>query len=321
MRQQTILVTGATGFIGRVLTADLLLQGHRVVAAVRRTGAPLAPAIRQVVTGDMANDNDWSIALDGVDTVVHLAARVHVMNDQASDKLAAFRRMNVDATLHLAKQAACVGVRRFVFISSIGVNGAESVGGPFSEASAPQPHSPYAVSKHEAELALAALCAGVAMELVVLRPPLVYGAGAPGNFATLIKLVSKGVPFPLASVDNRRSMIFVDNLVHFIGVCISDPRAANQTFLVADAEPVSVAELIRALSSGLGRRARLFACPVRLLAVLAKLARKEPTYQQLCGSLEIDASKAHRLLGWTPPVRVQDGLHRSAHATLAKKRA
>lgn len=316
----TILVTGATGFIGRALTANLLQQGHQVVAAVRHAGAPLDPTLRQAVTGDLAGDTDWSGALRGVDTVVHLAARVHVMNDQATDKLAAFRRMNVDATLQLATQAARSGVRRFVFISSIGVNGAESVAAPFSELSVAQPHSPYAVSKHEAELALARLCDSAAMELVVLRPPLVYGAGAPGNFATLIKLVGKGVPFPLASVNNRRSMIYIDNLVDLIGLCIRDPRAANQTFLVADDEAMSVPELISALSAGLGRRARLFACPVGLLALLAKLARREQTYQQLCGSLEIDASKARRVLGWRAPVRARDGLRHAAQATLAVKR-
>jgi nucleoside-diphosphate-sugar epimerase len=309
-----ILVTGANGFVGGALCDSLRQQGITVVAAVRGNACD-----NEYVLGDFSALTDWMFALCGCNTVIHLAARVHVMNDKSSNPLTAFRAVNVDATLNLARQAAQSGVKRFVFISSIGVNGAETFSEPFSEMSKPQPHSDYALSKFEAEEGLKDICAKSGMEFVIIRSPLVYGSNAPGNFRSLLKFVHKGLPWPLGLIKNQRSMVALENLVDFIKVCIEHRKAANQSFLVADVESVSTPQLIRLLSEGMGKPVRLFPVPVQALKLGAFLLGKQSMYQQLCGSLQVDISKAQNILGWVPPVRVDDGLRRAAKGYLYEK--
>jgi len=246
---------------------------------------------------------------------VHCAARVHVMADTAANPLAEFRRVNVQGTLNLARQAAAAGVRRFAFVSSIGVNGAETFGLPFSAQDVAAPHSPYAVSKYEAELGLQALAAETGMEVVIIRPPLVYGLGAPGNFGSLIRWLRRGVPLPLGAIHNQRSLVSLDNLVDLIVTCLTHPAAINQTFLVSDGEDVSTTELLRRMGQALGRPARLVPVPVSWLKLAAKLVGKPDVAQRLCGSLQVDIEKTRRLLGWTPPLSLDQGLKRAAGNT------
>lgn len=316
-----ILVTGASGFVGRELVQRLLVRGA-VRGALRRPLAAALPAGVELAAGELTPDQDWSAVLSGVSAVVHCAARVHVMNDQAADPLAEFRRVNVDGTMCLARQAVGAGVRRFVFISSIGVNGGETKSRPYSATDEPAPHTPYAVSKCEAELALFALAKETPMELVVIRPPLIYGPDAPGNFATLMKALIKGVPLPLSRiVNNRRSFVFIDNLVDLIVTCLDHPGAANQTFLVSDGESLSTAALLRRMGDALGRPARLIPVPVPLLQTGAALLGKRDMAQRLCGSLEVDIGKTTELLGWIPPISVDEGLRRTAAHWMASQQA
>jgi nucleoside-diphosphate-sugar epimerase len=249
----------------------------------------------------------------GVETVVHLAGRAHVLNDNEADPIIAFRRVNVDATLKLAKAAAASGVKRFVFVSSIGVSGTETLGVAFSEESVHHPQSPYAVSKFEAEELLKELVKRTSMELVIIRPPLVYAGDAPGNFARLLKLVGMGLPLPFLASENRRSLVALENLIDFIIVCMEHPAAAGETFLISDGTDVSTADIVRAISTGMGRRPRLIYIPVGLIRWGARLLRRENLYSQLFGSLVIDSSKAQRLLGWTPQVSTSDALRQAGN--------
>lgn len=302
-----IVVTGANGFVGSALCTALRERLHGVTGVVRQH-----PGHQQLSIGDITATTDWTSVLEGSDVVVHLAARVHMMNDQESNPIDAFRAVNLHATLNLARQAAQLGVKRFIFMSSIGVNGAETFGEGFSELSQAQPHSPYAISKLEAEEGLREICAQSAMEFVIIRPPLVYGAKAPGNFNSLLKVVRAGLPLPFGGVENRRSMISLDNLVDFIAVCAERPEAANQLFLIADGVDVSAPDLITALSGGMQKNSRLFSVPVAMLKAGAHLLGRQGMYQQLCCSLQVDIAKATALLDWVPPVDVYEGLGRAA---------
>jgi UDP-glucose 4-epimerase len=306
-----ILLTGATGFVGRRLLARLLADGCHVTAAVRCTDIAMPSDARQVVVAGVASDTDWAMALAGQDTVLHCAARVHVMREQAQDPLAAFRAVNRDGTLRLARQAVEAGVRRFVFVSSIGVNGAQTVGAAFSADGPVTPHSPYAQSKHEAELALRALSAQTGLEVVIVRPPLVYGPGAPGNFGALLRWLQRGLPLPLGAIDNRRSYVALDNLVDLLWTCVNHPAAANQTFLVSDGEDLSTTELLRRMGRVLGKPARLWPVPPAWLGFAASLARRPQLMQQLCASLQVDIGKTRQLLDWRPVVSVDEGLKRT----------
>jgi nucleoside-diphosphate-sugar epimerase len=319
MASPRFLVTGAAGFVGSAVTSAFLASGNGVVAAVRKHPVALTNHLEHFFTGDISAHTDWTSALKGITTVVHLAARVHIMSDTMSSPLAAFREVNSAATLNLAKQAAAMGARRFVFISSIGVNGPETFGAPYSELSEQTPHSDYAVSKLEAELALRSLCASCGMEFVIIRPPLVYHWNAPGNFHKLLSLVGRGMPLPFGSVKNLRSMINLPNLVDFIALCVTSPAAANEVFVIADGTDVSTPELIELLSVGMGKRARLIKFPPPLLKAAAFAAGKGKLYQQLCGSLQVDITKAKTLLGWVPPVTVFDGLQSAAKGYLREK--
>jgi nucleoside-diphosphate-sugar epimerase len=250
--------------------------------------------------------------LAGAHAIVHVAARAHVLYDRAADPLAEFRRVNVAGTLRLAKQAAEMGVRRFVFVSSIGVNGVQS--GPdkaFSEADQPEPHNAYALSKWEAEQGLLRIAVETGMEVVIIRSPLVYGFGAPGNFGSLMRAVQQGWPLPLGAVHNQKSFVALDNLVDFIVTCLEHPAAANETFMVSDGEDVSTPDLIRRMARAMNRPARLLPVPVWALKAGASLLGKGDAAQRLCGNLQVDISKSRELLGWSPPVSVDEGLRRA----------
>ncbi len=293
-----VMVTGASGFVGRHLCESLVQGGFSVKAAVRREpGQPLAG---DVVHLDLLDHATVQQSLTDVDCVVHLAGRAHVLNDQVVDPLAAFRQANVETTLVLAKAALAAGVRRFIFVSSIGVNGNETTGQVFTEESEAAPTADYAVSKLEAERALHSLLAGADMQLVIVRPPLIYDACAPGNFGRLLSLVAKGLPLPFAALDNRRSLVSLNNLINFLTLVITHEKAAGQLFLIADGVSVSTRQLVKSLAVGMGRKARFFYMPKLLAKLLLTALGRPGMYVQLFSSLEISTGKARDLLGWTP---------------------
>lgn len=307
-----LLLTGGTGFVGQALIHRLLKDGHySPVVAIRRQPVGFSSGILSIQVGDLSANTDWSAALLGAKVVIHAAGRAHVLRDVADDPLAEFRRVNVNGTLALAQQAVQAGIKRFIFISSIGVNGNQS-SRPFTVDDLPNPVEPYAVSKYEAELALRQLSSETGMELVIIRPPLVYGPNAPGNFARLIKTVSKGVPLPFGAIYNRRSLVALDNLVDLIVTCIDHPAAANQTFLVSDGEDLSTTELLRRMGTALAKPAQLLSVPSRLIEVGAAMLGKQALAQRLCGSLQVDITKTRELLNWTPPVSVDEALRKTA---------
>lgn len=303
-----VLITGATGFVGQLLVRTIQEQGHDVVRAVRQAQPD------SVLIANVDGSTSWHEALQGCDSLVHLAARVHVMNDESTDPLREFRRVNVEGTARLARQAAAAGVRRFVFLSSVKVNGeATQEGRPFTADDIPAPKDPYGVSKHEAEQALRQIAADTGMEVVIIRPPLVYGPGVKANFESMMRWLVRGVPLPLAAVtQNRRSLVALDNLVDLIMTCLNHPAAANQTFLVSDGEDLSTAQLLKRMGAAMGQPARLFYMPPALLKLGATLFNKPGIYQRLCGSLQLDIAKTRHLLDWTPPVSVDEGLRRAA---------
>lgn len=303
----TVLVTGANGFVGRAVRTVLRQAGHATLPAVRR---PSGLAEERVV-GDIDPATDWRAALSGVESVVHLAARVHVMNDSAMDPLTAFRSINTAGTLNLARQCAAAGVRRFVFVSSVKVNGEERAA-PYTEADAPAPEDAYALSKWEAEQGLRQIAAETGLEVVILRPPLVYGPGVGANFLALLRAVARGMPLPLGAIDNRRSLIYVGNLAAAILCCLEHPAAAGKTFLVSDGEDVSTSGLVRRMAAALGRPARLLPVPPALLRFAARLAKKSALAIRLLDSLTVDSSAIRRELGWSPPFTLDEGLRETA---------
>lgn len=304
-----ILVTGATGFIGVSLCKTLVsIPGFNIIGSGRSSMDLEADNFLFIRIADSPSAIEWRNLLEGVDVVIHLAARAHVLSDASHDPLAEFRKVNVQDTLALAEQALDAGVKRFVFLSSIGVNGSYTQEQAFTESNLPAPQAMYAVSKWEAEQGLVSLCDKTLMDVVIIRPPLVYGANAPGNFKRLLKLVASGMPLPFANVKNKRSMVALENLVDFIKLCIDHPLAANEVFLVSDEESVSTPQIVRALAAGMQSRARLFSVPNLLLEGGAKALGKYSIYQQLCGSLEVDSHKSRSLLSWVPPFKVETAL-------------
>jgi nucleoside-diphosphate-sugar epimerase len=315
-----ILVTGSSGFIGsRIVHRMACDSSWRVLAGYRCIPDNVPPGVRSVRLGDMAADFDWHDAMDGADVVLHLAARVHVMHDKTRDPLAEFRRLNVQASKRLAEQAAAAGVRRFVYISSVKVNGESTLGmEPFHADDPPHPMDPYGQSKWEAERAIREVAAGCAMEVTIVRPPLVYGPGVKANFRSMMKWLYRGVPLPFGAVDNRRSLVALDNLCDLIVNCAKHPAAAGQTFLAADGEDVSTAQLLRRLGRALGQPARLLPIPPRVLQGAFSILGIRDVGERLCGSLQVDIGKARELLGWTPPLSLDEGLRRAAQAYLAE---
>lgn len=308
-----ILVTGASGFVGSALCARLIQDGLPARGAVRSFGSQLV-GLETVEVGDITIDTGWLTALEGVWQVVHLAARVHAMKDHSSDALAEYRRINVDGTRNLARQAAAAGVKRFVFLSSIKVNGESTkLGKPFTAGDKTDPNDPYGISKLEAENALLQIASETSLEVVIIRPPLVYGPGAKANFESMMRWLDCGIPLPLGSVThNRRSMVALDNLIDLIVTCLRHPAAANQTFLVSDGEDLSTADLLRRMGNALGKPARLFYVPTGVLKLGAALLGRQLMYQRLLGSLQVDICHTRRLIDWTPPVSVDEALRRSA---------
>lgn len=309
----TVLVTGAYGFIGSRLCAGLRRDGISVLGVSRSVSSQPDEA-KTIGIGNLSSETDWTVVLKNVEKVVHLAARVHVMNDKSSDPMAEFRRVNVEGTASLARQAAVAGVKRFVFLSSIKVNGEfTEIGKPFTADDVPAPEDPYGVSKYEAEQLLRQIAAETGMEVVIIRPPLVYGPGVKANFRSMMRWLARGVPLPLAAVtQNRRSFVSLDNLVDLILICLNHPQAVNQTFLVSDGEDLSTAELLTRMGAAMLHPARLFYVPPSLLKLGTIALNKPGIYQRLCGSLQLDINKTRQLLGWVPPVSVYEGLRRAA---------
>ncbi len=310
----TILVTGANGFIGRALCAELARREYCVLGVVRDLSRSLNLPCKMTEIGDIEPAMDWSATLKGVKVVVHLVARVHKMCQSVPDPLKEFRRINVASTENLARQAVLAGVRRFIYLSSIKVNGEETFPGrPFTEQDLSAPVDPYSISKYEAEDRLRQVAGETAMEVVIIRPSLVYGPGVKANFLSLMRCVNKRIPLPLGAIQNKRSFVALDNLVDLIIICITHPAAGNQTFLASDGEDLSTPELLCRMGMALGTPARLFSIPMGLLQIGALFLGKRAAAQRLCGSLQVDISKARTLLDWTPPVSVDDALRKTAH--------
>ncbi len=311
-----IFVTGASGFVGSALVAHLAQQGLRVRACSRQVVAPVNDCVEVVPNIDLLTVHDLKYLFTGVSSVVHAAARVHVMNETSSDPLADFRLMNVEVTLRLARQAAAAGVMRFIFLSTIKVNGeCTPLGQPFLATDQPNPQDAYAISKLEAERGLQQIATETGLEVVIIRPPLVYGPGVAANFGRLLAWVSKGIPLPLAcATENRRSFVAIDNLIDLLAVCTTHPKAANQIFLISDGHDVSTAELLVCMAKALNRQALLVPVPVGWLACAAKLLGATEAAQRLLQSLQVDIVKNEVLLGWTPPFSFDQGLQRVAQA-------
>ena len=312
----TVLVTGASGFVGSAVCLRLLHEGFYVRPVVRTVKpAETFPNLLPTVIADLERNTDWSAALDGVTEVLHLAARVHVMGDQSADPLEAYRQVNVAGTLNLARQAAQTGVHRFVFVSSIKVNGeATEHGQPFTAHDVPSPLDPYGVSKLEAEQGLREIEAQTSMEVVIVRPPLVYGPGVKANFAAMMRWVARGIPLPLGAIHNARSMVALDNLVDLLETCLKHPAAAGQTFLVSDGKDVSTTELLRRTAQAMGKKAFLLPVPASVLEWGATLLGKRAVAQRLCGSLQVDIDKTRHLLGWNPPLTLDQGLKKAVES-------
>lgn len=306
-------MTGSNGFVGRALCLELARNGHQVRAALRDPANLNIAGCEAFKIPSIDSNTDWTESIDGMDTVIHLAARVHVMQDDSANPLQEFRCVNVFGTLNLAKQAAEAGVGRFIFISSIKVNGeSTAIGKPFTENDLPNPQDAYGVSKYEAEQGLLLIAKQTGMEVVIIRPPLVYGPGVKANFAALMHYVHRGWPLPLGAICNQRSLVGLGNLVDFIVTCIFHPQAANQTFLVSDGQDISTTELIRGMAHAVGVSERLLPVPIWVLQSGATMLGKRDAVQRLCGNLQVDISKAHKLLGWVPPITIADALKETA---------
>ncbi len=314
-----LLVTGANGLIGRAVLARAATDGTlQLRGTTRNHGAELPDSVEPVAVGDLLPETDWSRGVDGVDAIVHTAARVHVMREVIADPLAEFRRVNVDGTLNLARQAADAGVRRFVFLSSVKVNGEQTwPGAPYHADDVPAPIDPYGISKHEGELGLRGLAQESGMDVVIIRPVLAYGPGVKGNYLSLMRWLYKGLPLPLGAIHNQRSLVALDNLVDLIVTCLHHPSARNETFLVSDGEDLSTTGLLRRTAAALGRPARLISVPTSVLRAAARVLGKADLAKRLCGSLQVDISKTRERLGWTPPVTIDDALKQTAQHFLA----
>ncbi|RRV88265.1 SDR family oxidoreductase [Stutzerimonas stutzeri] len=314
-----ILLTGSTGFVGSVLLSEInSVPEFQFISVVRSAVSPASDDV--VVVGSIDGTTDYSSALNGVDVVVHAAARAHIMRDEVADPLVEYRKVNVEGALNLAKQAVAAGVKRFVYISSVKVNGESTTGlKAFTEADTAKPEDPYGVSKHEAEEGLRLLAQETGLEVVIIRPPLVYGPGVKANFLSLLKLSVTGLPLPFGSVNNHRSMVYVGNLVSFIICCIHHPAAANQTFLVSDGEDVSLRKLVTFIRLCLGRSPCLLPVPLWLFKLVGAVTGKQGVVDRLVGDLQVDSSKARTLLEWVPPFTVSQGIEATVADFMSKE--
>lgn len=314
------MISGAGGFVGKALCAELLRRGQSVSAAVR-SGNSLIENTEVIIIGAIDGETNWADALADVNVVIHLAARVHVMRENATDPLAEFLKVNLHGTSNLARQAASSGVKRLVYVSSIKVNGEQtSTTQSFTELDEPSPQDFYSISKWQAEQALWRISQETGLEIVVVRPPLVYGSGVKGNFAQMLAVIAKRIPLPLASADNRRSLIYVKNLVDALIACATHPVAAGQTYLVCDGEDISTPDLLRQLGDAMGCPAHILPLPLSWLRMLGKLSGKSDQVERLLGSLQVDSGKIRRDLNWVPPYTLQQGLQATAelHRRLGK---
>lgn len=324
MVSSSILITGGSGFLGGALIQHLApVEGVFVTAAIRELNVNLPSNVQLQVVGSIGRTTDWHSALSGVDVVVHAAARAHIMDEKAADPLAEFRAVNTDGTLNLARQAASMGVRRFIFISSVKVNGEHTCPGePFTADTPPTPIDPYGISKFEAEQGLLEIAAVTSMEVVIIRPVLIYGVGVKANFLNMMSWLYKGYPLPFGSVvNNSRSFVSLDNLIDFIVICLEHPNASNQVFLVSDGCDISTSILFFKVGRALRRSARLLPIPIWLLRSTLALIGKRSLSQRLLGSLQVDISKNARLLNWSPPVKMESALRKTAQHFLENQKA
>jgi len=310
-----VLITGATGFIGKYLISELIQQNFNISIAVRQKTSLFSDKVKQFVVGDFESNPDFSPALKDVDCIVHLAGKAHVIDKSKAPVLDEFRLINADLSLNIAKQAVAAGVNRFVFLSSIGVNGNQNTK-PFLESDAPNPQEPYAISKHEAEQGLFKLAKETDLEVVIIRPPLVYGENAPGNFSRLMSWVGKKhpMPLPLGLVSNSRSLVAIDNLVDFIITCVTHKNAANEVFLVSDREDLSTTQLLRKIAKAFNKKIFLLPVPVQLMIFMAGFLGRRADAIRLFSSLRVDSSKAKELLGWDPKITMDEQLLKVAKA-------
>lgn len=295
-----ILVTGSNGFVGKALCQTLRNRGDNYVGSVRDK-AHVKKGQDFIIVKSLDKNTDWRKALDGCDTVIHLAARAHILNDNLDDPLAAFRLINTEGTLNLAEQAAECGVSRFIFLSSIGVNGSMTSGIPFSSNDVPYPYSPYAVSKLEAEIGLRAIADRSSLELVIIRSPAIYGKNAPGNFGLIEKFIRLGIPLPFGSINNKRSLVAIENIVSFIIICIENKKAKNELFLVSDDEDLSTLEIIQLMGKLIGKNPRTFRLPVKLLRGMLTILGKRQAAVSLISDLQVDIDHSREVLEWSPP--------------------
>jgi len=309
-----VLLTGSTGFIGKFLVLELLKQNFRISIAVRQKTNLFPDEVKQFIVGNFENNPDFSVSLSEVDCVIHIAGKAHVIDKVKASALDEFRKINTELTLDLAKQAVTARVERFVFLSSIGVNGNQN-NQPFLEMDIPNPQEPYAVSKYEAEQGLLKLAKNSSLEVVIVRPPLVYGNNAPGNFGRLIQWAGAKIifPLPLGAVNNARSLIAIDNLVSFIIACVLHPRAANEIFLISDDDTLSTTELLKKIATAFDRKTLLLPIPVIWMIFMAKLIGREADAVRLFSSLVVDSSKARELLDWKPVVTMDEALIKIAN--------
>ncbi|MDQ8186277.1 SDR family oxidoreductase [Pelagicoccus sp. SDUM812002] len=306
------LVTGASGFIGKAVAERLTDGKNSTVAALRHYSTELPADVQQVIYAGLTEDQNWAPLLKGVEAIVHCAARVHVMTETAENPLNEFRKVNVEGTLRLARQAASAGVKRFIFLSSIKVNGESTpLGRPFKAGDMPAPRDPYGISKLEAELALQDLSKSSGLDIVIIRPVLVYGPGVKANFRQLIHFVSRGIPLPFGLADNKRSLVMLDNLVDLIATCLNNPAANNQTFLVSDGNDLSTAQLIKSIAKTMNQPPRLIPVPTGFLNLIAIACGKRTIAERLLGSLQVNIDHTRETLGWNPPVTTQDGLKKT----------
>jgi len=311
-KKETLLITGITGFVGKALAEHLINNSNYNIIATTRRKIPLHKNIKQIVVGDLNTNIDWSNILTKVDHIIHLAGRAHIMQDTAKNPLNEFRKTNTESTLKLAKQAAKSGIKRFIFLSSIKVNGESTKPNkPFKHNHPSNPSDPYAQSKHEAEQELKKIANTSKMEIVIIRPPLIYGPQVKANFKKMIQWVQKGIPLPLGAINNKRSFVSLDNLTDLITLCLQHPKAANQTFLVSDNHDLSTTELLQRIAQALGKNTPLIPIPSNIITRVASLLGKKDLAQRLCGSLQVDIQHTKQTLNWHPPIKLNNALKKT----------